>query len=260
MGLNLNSISSGLIDTHIHLDDERFDEDRGVLIAEAQAAGVSQFILPAVKADRFNKTLSLQSEKIHVALGLHPYWIADHQESDLNMLETMIEVYDPVAVGECGMDFFLKGLSKSKQQQFFDAQIEIAKQHKLPLILHVRGAVDAVFQRLKRHDYFRAVMHSFNGSSAQAAQMVSQGIYLGMGAAGLNPKATKLHQLIKAMPLSHFMLESDAPDQPMFDKHGERNLPKDLVRVCQGIADIKGLTFEAVATASNNNAKKLFKI
>ncbi len=256
----MNSISSGLIDTHIHLDDERFDEDRGVLVAEAQAAGVSQFILPAVKTDRFNKALSLKSKTIHVALGLHPYWIAEHQESDLTVLESLIKRHDVIAVGECGMDFFLKGLSKSKQQQFFDAQIEIAKQQKLPLILHVRGAVDAVFQRLKRHDYFRAVMHSFNGSSAQAAQMVSQGIYLGMGAAGLNPKATKLHQLIKAMPLSHFMLETDGPDQPMFDKYGERNLPKDLVRICQGMADIKGIPYETVATASNNNAKKLFKI
>lgn len=251
---------SGLIDSHIHLDDPRFDEDRGILIAEADTAGVSQFIVPAVKADRFNKAVSLQSEKIHVALGLHPYWIADHQESDLTTLESMIDLYDPIAVGECGMDFYLKGLSKSKQQTFFDAQIEIAKQRQLPLILHVRGAVDVVFQRLKRHDYFKAVMHSFNGSAAQAAQMVSQGIYLGMGAAGLNPKATKLQQLIKAMPLSHLMLESDAPDQPMFDKHGERNLPQDLVRICQGIADIKGISYEAVATASNNNIKKLFKL
>ncbi|WP_179952104.1 TatD family hydrolase [Marinicella rhabdoformis] len=251
---------SGLIDSHIHLDDERFDIDRGVLIAEADAAGVTQFIVPAVKADRFNKTVSLQSEKIHVALGLHPYWIADHKESDLTMLESMIDIYDPIAVGECGMDFYIKGLSKSKQQQFFDAQIEIAKQRDLPLILHVRGAVDAVFQRLKRHDYFKAVMHSFNGSAAQAAQIVSQGIYVGMGAAGLNPKATKLHQLIKVMPLSHLMLESDAPDQPFFDKAGERNIPKDLVRICQEMASLKGISYEALATASNNNIKKLFKI
>lgn len=250
----------GLIDSHIHLDDERFDCDRAELISDAIEAGVTQFIVPAVKANRFNKAISLQSDHVHVALGLHPYWIADHKVEDLSLLESMIDMYDPIAVGECGLDFYLKGLDKSKQKTFFDAQIEIAKQRQLPLILHVRGAVDAVFQRLKRHDYFKAVMHSFNGSAAQAAQMVSQGIYLGMGAAGLNPKATKLHQLIKAMPLSHLMLESDAPDQPMYDQRGERHLPKDLVRICQAMAELKGISYKTLATASNDNAKKLFKL
>lgn len=251
-----------LIDSHIHLDDERFAEDRTQLIAQAQTAGVKHFVLPAVAVNRFEavRELAESHPSVHAAYGLHPYYIEQHQPEDLVELEVMLDLPNVVAVGECGLDYYLKDLDREQQMAFFAAQVGMAQVRQLPLILHVRGAVDAVYQVLKKQRYFNAVMHSFNGSKEQAKALIKAGVMLGFGAAVCHPKATKLRQLIEFVPIEHMLLETDAPDQPFYDRYGQRNLPVDLLRVNQQIAEIKGIEPAVLAAQTVANTRQLFKL
>ncbi len=251
-----------LIDSHIHLDDERFDADRAALVKSAQTAGINRFIVPAVSVNRFPAVLKAAKDHDSVAytLGLHPYYINEHSGTDLEFLAQSLQGSGAVGVGECGLDFYLKDLDRDKQILVFEAQVVLAKHFKLPLVLHVRGAVDEVFHILKKHDYFHAVMHSFNGSIEQAKQIITKGIYLGFGPAVCNPNAHKLKKLIEFIPIELMMLETDAPDQPFFDKREQRNLPIDLLRVNQDIAAIKKIEPLTLAQQTTANAKHLFKL
>ncbi len=251
-----------LIDSHIHLDDERFASDRDQLIAQAQVAGVTQFILPAVMADRFPAVTSLaeKHQSVCAAYGLHPYYIDHYRPQHLIELEARLDLPGVVAVGECGLDFYLKDLDRDQQMHCFEAQVVVAQARQLPLILHVRGAVDAVFSVLKKRQYFNAVMHSFNGSVEQAKALIKAGVMLGFGPAVCNPHASKLRQLIEFVPIEHMLLETDAPDQPFFDRYGQRNLPVDLLRVNQLIAEIKGIEPAVLAAQTVANTRRLFTL
>jgi len=252
----------GLIDSHIHLDDSRLLEDRFDLIHEAEEKGVGAFIVPAVSAEKFPQVFELSNNysSVYCALGLHPYYINQHTAEDLEKLSVALDHKDVIGVGECGLDFYLKELDRQKQLLVFEAQVVLAKHFNLPLILHVRGAVDAVFQMLKKHDYYKAVMHSFNGSIEQAKQIIAKGVYLGFGPAACNPKAHKLKALLAYLPLECMVLETDAPDQPFFDRYGERNLPVDLVRVNKEIAQIKQIDAAELARQTTLNSTQLFNL
>lgn len=253
---------TALIDSHIHLDDQRFDADREKLIKSALQVGIEKFIVPAVTVNRFPAVLKLAKDHASVAytLGLHPYYINEHSATDLEFLAQSLQGSGAVGVGECGLDYYLKELDKKHQKLIFEAQVVLAKHFDLPLILHVRGAVQDVFQVLKKHDYYKAVMHSFNGSIEQAEQMIEHGIYLGFGPAVCNPKATKLKEMLKSVPMTSMMIETDAPDQPFHDRADQRNLPIDLWRVNEEIAMIKKVTPEQLATQTSKNTQALFKL
>ncbi|WP_223787276.1 TatD family hydrolase [Marinicella meishanensis] len=249
-----------LIDSHIHLDDPRFDLDREELVKLAHISGVQRFVVPAVSRQRFAAVEQLANSHpaiVHT-LGLHPYYIDQHSGADLEQLAAAIPVSQAVGIGECGLDHFLKNLDKKKQRLVFEAQVVLAKHFNLPLILHVRGAVAEVFDVLRQHDYFQAVMHSFNGSIEQAKQITDCGVLLGFGPAVCNPKASKLQALVRAVDPQHMLLETDAPDQPFYDRHGKRNLPIDLLRVNQDIAAIKDIDPMQLATQTSDNARRLF--
>ncbi len=251
-----------LIDSHIHLDDARFDYDRNQLIKMAQLAGVSRFVVPAVTVNQFPAVLNLAKEHDAVlyALGLHPYYIKEHNATDLEFLANSLQGSGAVAVGECGLDYYLKDLDRDKQKLIFEAQLVLAKHFNLPLILHVRGAIDDVFQLLKKHDYFKAVMHSFNGSVEQAKQITDAGVCLGFGPAVCNPKAKKLQSMVQAVPVTSILLETDGPDQPFHDRYGKRNLPIDLLRVNQEVAAIKDIGPMFLAQQTAANTQKLFNL
>ncbi len=228
----------------------------------AQLAGVSRFVVPAVSVNKIPTVLNLAKEhdSMAYALGLHPYYINEHSATDLEFLANSLQGSGAVAVGECGLDYYLKDLNRDKQQLIFEAQVVLAKHFKLPLILHVRGAVDEVFKVLKKHEYYQAVMHSFNGSIEQAKQITATGVYLGFGPAVCNPKASKLQAMIQSVPVANIMLETDGPDQPFYDRVGKRNLPIDLLRVNQEIAAIKNIDPVMLAQQTTANTRRLFKL
>ncbi len=249
-----------MIDSHIHLDDTRFDADRQQLLTAAREAGIRGFVVPATMVSGFTKIKQLADDHddIYPAYGLHPYFIEQHQLQDVQKLTDFLSDNQAVALGECGLDYYRDDLDREKQQAIFEQQVGLAKDMDLPLILHVNGAVQAVFEVLKKHHYFNAVMHSFNGSVEQARQITETGIILGFGTAVVNPKARKLHQVVKSVDLNTMVIETDAPDQPLYNKRDQRNLPMDLCTVAEFVAEVKQVSVAELSRITSNNCRRVF--
>jgi len=220
-------------------------------------------IVPATTRARWSKIFSL-SEKfnnVYPTAGLHPVFINEHSEDDLQLLDETLKNNRCVALGECGLDGFVKDLDYEKQKYFFTQQIEIAAKHKLPLIIHARNAVEDVTLAIKSNNKnVTGVVHSYNGSLQQAQQLIEQGFLLSFGGAITYDRATRLKKIVKELPLNSIMVETDAPDQPTQTNTGNRNEPACLPEVVSAIAEIKSLPPEEVTRASNANAIRLFNL
>ena len=251
-----------MFDAHIHLDDSRFDKDRLILLNEARKVGVNGFVVPAVGVWNFEKikTLTALEKDIYPAYGLHPYFIDRHEPEDLCVLERWLKDESCVALGECGLDFYLKNLDKSKQIEFFKAQIELAKMFNLPLILHARGAVEEVLNNLKVVDYFNATIHSYNGSIDQTKILLDLGVVFSFGGAICNPRAKRLHELIKYIPSNNIMFETDAPDQNLYPNHKSRNTPVNLLKVIEAYSRITKTDVELAKINSSEVTQKFFQL
>ena len=162
-----------LIDSHCHLDAPEFDADRAAVIARAREAGVIAQVIPAVGAASWPalKQACTLAQGLHAAYGLHPMYLAEHRPGHLDELRRWIEHEQPVAVGECGLDFFVDGLDVEGQRFYFDAQLRLARDFDLPVIVHARRSVDAVIASIRRLGVKHGVVHSFSGSPEQAAQL-----------------------------------------------------------------------------------------
>lgn len=251
-----------LVDSHCHLDDARFDEDRILAVERAHAAGVRQQLVPATHADGWSKLRGVCSDDpdLFPAYGLHPMFLHHHADAHIGRLREWIERERPVAVGECGLDFWIEKPDRDAQQTYFDAQLRLAREFDLPLIVHARRAVDAVLASIRRFDGVRGVVHSFSGSPQQAAQLWDLGFLLGLGGPVTYPRAQRLRRLVTDMPLEQLLLETDAPDQPDAGIRGERNEPARVVAVCDTIAELRGVDAGAIAAATTANARRLFAL
>lgn len=251
-----------LVDSHSHFDAVEFDADRAAAHARALAAGVGIQIVPAVDAVGWPKLKAVcaQFPGLHPAYGLHPMYLADHRPAHLRQLRGWIERERPVAVGECGLDYFVEGLDPERQRHYFDGQLALAAEFDLPVIVHARRAVDAVIAAIRRFPGVRGVVHSFSGSAEQAAQLHKLGFLLGIGGPVTYERANRLRGLAAAMPLEQLLLETDSPDQPGAAHRGERNEPAHLVEVLDVVAELRGMTSRALAKASAANASGLFNL
>lgn len=248
------------VDTHCHLDDREFEADRDAVLARARQAGVTRIVVPAIDFANWGqvRTLCGEEDGLYAAYGLHPLLLASHRPEHLHALRDWIEREHPVAVGECGLDYFVEDLDRDAQQGIFDAQLRIAREFDLPVIVHARRAVDTVIASLRKVGGLRGVVHSFSGSPQQAGQLWDLGFLLGFGGPVTYPRANRLRSLAASMPLEHLLLETDAPDQPDAWHRGERNEPMRVTAVAQAIAELRDTTPEAVAEATTRNAEQLF--
>jgi len=251
-----------LIDSHCHLDAPEFDHDRDAVITRARAAGVVAQVIPAVAASGWSKlgALCTSDEGLHPAYGLHPMFLAEHRDEHLVALRDLIAVERAVAVGECGLDFHVPGLDETRQRFFFEAQLKIAREFDLPVIVHARKAVDAVISALRSIGGLRGVVHSFSGSEQQAEQLWKLGFCLGIGGPVTYDRAQRLRRIVAAMPIEFLLLETDAPDQPDATHRGERNEPGRLAIVCNCVAELRGVMPGALAAVTSENAKRLFAL
>ena len=249
-----------LIDSHSHFDATAFDHDRTAAHQRALAAGVTRQIVPAVGADGWPelKRVCARFPGLYAAYGLHPMYLDVHQRQHLDDLRLWIERERPVAVGECGLDFFVEGLDADAQHLYFDAQLKLAREFDLPVIIHARRAVEAVIASIRRIPGLRGVVHSFPGSKEQAAQLNDLGFLLGIGGPVTYERARKLRGVVAAVPLEQLLLETDAPDQPNSGHRGQRNEPARLVDVLDVIAELRGMAREDLAAATTANAERLF--
>lgn len=249
-----------LVDSHSHFDVDAFDADREAALARAKAAGVTRQVVPAITAATWPKLRDACAidDGLFPAYGLHPVYLPEHAPEDLDALRTWLDRERPVAVGECGLDYFVDGLDHASQQTCFDAQLALAREFDLPVIVHARRAVDAVITSIRRVGKLRGVVHSFAGSPEQARQLWQMDFLIGLGGPVTYERANRLRRLASTMPLEYLLLETDSPDQPDADHRGQRNEPARLVFVCDVIARLRGESPEAVASATTRNAERLF--
>ena len=254
-----------LIDTHTHLDFPDFDTDRTALLADSRALGVRRMVLLGVYRDNWQRIWDLVQgdRELYAAFGLHPVYLDQHQPADLthlgDWLARLAGHRQVCAVGEIGLDYFLEHLDRPRQQQLFEAQLQLAADFQLPALLHVRRSHAAVIATLKRFKLKRAgIIHAFAGSREEAREYIKLGFKLGLGGAATWPQALRMHKVLADLPLEALVLETDSPDMAPAMYPGQRNSPQHLPAICAALAQIMGLSAEQLAAASTANACELF--
>jgi TatD DNase family protein len=265
------------IDTHCHLDAPEFDADRDAVRAQARAAGVGLCVLPAVQRKDWAGVQALAMRHGDgYALGIHPLYVPAAQDADLQALDEALTDArgDPrlVAVGEIGLDFFVPALCepvmRERQWRFYLAQLQLARKHGLPVILHVRRSADLLLKGLRQVGVAGGIAHAFNGSAQQAQAFIGLGFALGFGGAMTFERATALRELARSLPLHALVLETDAPDIPpqwiyrtaearAAGQPQGRNTPAELPRIAQVLADLRGMDLQALAQATVANARRV---
>jgi len=251
-----------LIDTHCHLDVEDFDADRTAVLDRARRVGVIAQVVPAIHADGWDALTALCATEpdLYPALGLHPVYIDRHRETDLKALERRIGESPPLAVGEIGLDFYLTELDRKRQQAFFEAQLIIARDAGLPVIVHVRKAHDQVLEALGRIAVKGGIIHAFNGSLDQGQRYAGRGFKLGFGGMLTFARSTKLRRLARELPLDAIVLETDAPDLTVASHRGERNSPEYLPEVLTALGEVRAADPATLADRTTRNARAVLEL
>jgi TatD DNase family protein len=233
-------------------------------------------VIPAVEASNFDAVRALAHQHGDVyALGIHPMYTPQAAEADLQTLDAQLQQHrsDPrlVAVGEIGLDGFVPGLDMARQQVFYKAQLRLAQQHGLPVILHVRRSADLLLQGLRQTPVIGGIAHAFNGSFQQAQMFVELGFKLGFGGALTYERALQLRRLAVELPLSALVLETDSPDIPphwLYVTAAQRevgvaqgrNTPAQVPRIAQLLADLRGVSVEEVQQATTQNVRQVLGV
>ncbi len=251
-----------LVDTHCHLDVEEFDADREAVIARAQAAGVRQVVVPAVDAAHWQGLLALCRSRpgLYAALGMHPIYLQRHRREHLRALVDAVAAEQPVAVGEIGLDYYVADADLDGQRALFAAQLDIAGDAGLPVILHVRKAHDDVLGILRQHPVKGGIVHAFNGSLQQADQYLQLGFSFGFGGMLTYERSRKLRSLARELPLEAIVLETDAPDMTVASHHGERNSPEYLPECLQALAEARAEDPGRLALQTTDNARDVLNL
>ena len=260
------------IDTHCHLDAPEFDRDRAAVVARAQSAGVTMQVLPAVMASRFDTVRELaHRHDCAYALGIHPLYVDRAADEDLDLLRDALLRHrdDPrlVAVGEIGLDHFVAQPDPALQERWYHAQLKLARDAGLPVILHVRRSADGLLKGLRRIEVAGGIAHAFNASDVQAAAFVERGFALGFGGTMTFERALRIRALAASVPAHAVVLETDAPDIPPHwlyrtaavrqaapDAPPARNEPAELPRIAQTLAALRGWSLEETAARTTANA------
>jgi TatD DNase family protein len=245
-----------LVDTHCHIDDTSFDTDRDRVLANCRTLGINHIVIPAVTRDGWDSLLDLcrDTPGLYPALGLHPVYVERHREEDLRQLENYLQHHTAVAVGEIGLDFYIDNPDKTKQETLFNAQLDIAVDAGLPVILHVRKAHDRVLGSLHRRKLKGGIAHAFNGSMDQARRYIDLGFKLGFGGMLTYERSSKLRRLARELPLETIVLETDSPDLVVSQHRGERNSPEYLPYCLHALAQIRQMDPEETAKQTTRNA------
>lgn len=241
-----------LVDTHTHFDLPIYDQQRSSHITKASLAGVRHLLLVGYKACYFDRMVQVATEmactpiKAHIAMGLHPLYIKDHSETDLVQLAQYLDTHQNIAIGEIGLDTYKTDLGNAtaldKQKHFFVAQLSLAKQHNLPVLLHIRKAHADTLKLIKDHRFDGGgIAHSFSGGEQEALALIKLGFKIGLTGQLTNPNAKKLHRTVKTVlakvGLSAFVIETDCPDMtPKPCQHLSINEPATLTYVAQTLA------------------------
>lgn len=250
-----------LIDTHAHLDIPEFDEQRDALVQQCANRGMRGIVVPAVMRSSWDnlRRLCARSPLLWPAFGLHPGYCAEHRDEDVDDLEQYLQP-GVVAVGEIGLDAWEGDQDLERQQSLFSAQLAIARNARLPVVLHARKTQDLLLKEIRLQNFdCGGVAHAFTGSLQQAQRFVEHGFLIGFGGAATYDRANKLRTILKTLPLSSIVLETDSPDIPPSFARKEMNTPLNLFRINEILADVLQIDPAELAAHSTRNALRLFR-
>lgn len=252
-----------LIDTHCHIDAEIFNGEYKDVISRARAAGVTSLVVPGVHRPWWGRLLNIceKNTNLHPALGMHPIYLDFHLPEHLQELKEYAGGNKLVAIGEIGLDYFVKDADRQTQQELFEVQLEIATVAQLPVILHVRKAHDQVLSTLRRLKFKQGgIAHAFNGSKQQAEQYINLGFMLGFGGTLTYERAKRIRALARELPLESIVLETDAPDIPLSGHQGHANLPEYLPKIMEALAGLRQVATEKIAHQTTYNARAILRL
>ena len=253
-----------ITDTHTHLYSESFDEDRHEVIKNAIAKGVTRFFIPAIDSTYTDRMLALQKDfpdHMYLMTGLHPTHVKSDFEKELAHIEELLSKHTYYAIGEIGIDLYWEKELLKEQQIAFKKQIQLAKKHELPIVIHCRDAFDEVFEVLEseKGEELRGVFHCFKGSLEQAHQAINYNMKLGIGGV-VTFKNGKIDTFLNQIEIEHLVLETDAPYLAPVPYRGKRNESGHIVNVLEKVSDIYKLSIAEVASITTQNSKDVFGI
>lgn len=249
-----------LVDSHLHLDLEQFDDDRDAVVARARADRVQGFVLIGFEPRRWRSTAGLCARYPGMvrAAGVHPNSAATWEAGTPAALAAELGKPGVVAVGEIGLDFYRDSADPESQRAVFAAQLELARALNMPVIIHQRAAETEVLSTLERFAPLRGVMHCFTGDSEYAAQYLALGLHLGFGGVLTFPRSEGVREAARSAPLDRLLLETDAPFIAPQPWRGRRNEPAYVTAVAAQLAEVRGVGLDALAEQTTSNAVELF--
>ena len=256
-----------IFDTHAHYDDDVFDIDREELLASMEAGGIGTIVNSCASIDGLDNTIALMEKYpfIYGAVGVHPDDAGEMTEEVLGKISRMADHEKAVAIGEIGLDYYWHKEKEEHliQQKWFRAQMDLAREKKMPFIIHSREAAEDTLTIVKEYmqgGMYGGIIHCFSYSKEIAAEYLKMGLYLGIGGVVTFENAKKLKEVVKYAPLSQLVLETDCPYLAPKPNRGKRNSSLNLPYVARMIAELKGVTPEEVIAVTEENAKKIFGI
>ncbi|WP_454974990.1 TatD family hydrolase [Capnocytophaga bilenii] len=253
-----------MIDTHTHLYSEEFDKDRAEMIARAKAAGVTRCFIPAIDSSYTERMFQLKNEYpdyVFLMNGLHPCNVKENYKEELTHVENLMPTHSFCAIGEIGIDLYWDKTFLKEQQEAFAWQIQLAKKHQLPIVIHCREAFDEVFEVLEseKGDDLFGIFHCFSGTEAQAHRAIGYGLHLGIGGV-VTFKNGNIDKFLRNIDLQHIVLETDSPYLAPVPYRGKRNESAYIVQVADKLSDIYELPVDEIKRITTENATKIFKI
>lgn len=251
-----------LFDTHAHLLDERFDEDRERVIRELPQNGVAQVVESSADLADSIRAAALAREHsiVHAAVGLHPHSASEWDEHTEAALRALLKEPKVVAVGEIGLDYHYDFSPRDIQREVFEHQIILALEENFPIVVHSREATADTMALLKKYPEVRGELHCFSGSAETAKELLKMGFYIAFGGALTFKNARKTLEAAAAVPLDRLLIETDCPYMTPVPFRGKRNEPAYVRLVAEKLAEVKGVAVEEIARVTMENAKRFFGI
>ncbi len=252
------------IDTHAHLYSSPLNVNRELIIQNAINNGIDTIIMPAIDSDTLESMLELEAaypNNCIAMMGLHPCSVKDNVQQELDIVEAQLKKRKFIAIGEIGLDYYWDKTFIQQQIEAFTIQMQWALEKQLPIVIHTRNAMGETIEAVKpfAKKGLRGIFHCFSGSQESAQQIISMGFHLGLGGV-LTYKNAAVAEAIKEIPMSHLVLETDAPYLSPVPYRGKTNEPAFMIEVAKKLAEIKNIPLQEVAAITTNNAKEVFGI
>ena len=252
-----------IFETHAHYDDTQFDEDREMLLTSLPERGIETVVNVGASLESCKKTLEIAKkyEHVYAAIGIHPDEVGSLNKETFEWLKQQLDGEKVVALGEIGLDYYWDKEGHDVQKKWFIAQLQLAKEMHLPVIIHSREATEDTLNIMKEYGKGGSgVIHCFSGSVEIAREYVKMGYYLGVGGVVTFKNSRVLKEVVEAVPLSSLVLETDCPYLAPVPNRGKRNDSTMIQYVAQEVARIKGISYEEVVEVTRKNGKELYGI